>query len=95
MEILFNAITNEYLLLTLVLIVIGVMLNNWQNPPLHRDFQFIILSIVGIGLGLSSIGMNIQVALYSFCVSGLVFFKDILIEEITLIIKLSKKKEEK
>lgn len=66
----------EYITVSLVLIVVGLLLSHWQ-PPIRKQYQFIILAIVGIVLGyFTALGV-----LWGFIISGLVFYKGELVEE--------------
>lgn len=69
----------EYITVSLVLIVLGLLLQHWQ-PPIKRQYQFIILAIVGVGIGyLTALGVA-----WGFIISGLVFYKSEVVEEFKL-----------
>ena len=70
----------EYITVSLVLIVVGLMLSKWQ-PPIKRQYQFIILAIVGIVLGYKTV----LGGFWGFIISGLVFYKGEVVEEFRLI----------
>lgn len=63
-----------------ILIILGLLLNNWQ-PPIKEQYVFIILGIAGMILGhLLKCGIA-----WGFIWAGLVFYKSKLVEEIRLI----------
>lgn len=66
--------------LGLILIILGLLLNNWK-PPIKDQYTFIILGIAGIGLGYL-LGCGVY---WGFIGSGLVFYKGKLVEEFKLV----------
>lgn len=63
-----------------ILIIIGLLLNNWK-PPIKEQYVFIILGIIGMFLGhLLKCGIA-----WGFIWSGIVFYKAKLVEEFKLI----------
>ena len=70
----------SYLELTGVLIVISLFLNNYE-PPIKR--QNIALTIMAFGLALG--GLMVENLAYGFLIAGLVFFKDELVSEASLV----------
>ncbi len=81
--------------LGLILIIIGLLLRNWE-PPIKEQYTFIILGIVGMTLGyLLDCGIH-----WGFIGAGLVFYKDKLVSEAGLVkesflnLKGNKDKEE-
>ena len=70
----------SYLELTGVLIVISLFLNNYE-PPIKRQNIALIVMAFGLGLGWSMVG-NLA---YGFLIAGLVFFKDELVSEASLV----------
>ena len=70
----------EYITISLVLIVVGLMLSKWQ-PPIQKQYQFITLAIVGIVLGY----YTVLGVFWGFIISGLVFYKGEVVEEFRLI----------
>ena len=71
---------SNYLELTGVLIVISLFLNNYE-PPIKR--QDIALMVMAFGLTLG--WLMVENLGYGFLIAGLVFFKDELINEASLI----------
>ena len=71
---------SNYLELTGVLIVISLFLNNYE-PPIKR--QNIALTVMAFGLILG--WTMVENLGYGFLIAGLVFFKDELINEASLI----------
>ena len=70
----------NYLELTGVLIVISLFLNNYE-PPIKR--QNIALTIMAFGLALG--WLMVENLAYGFLIAGLVFFKDELVNEASLV----------
>ena len=70
----------EYITVSLVLIVVGLMLSKWQ-PPIQKQYQFITLAIVGIVLGY----FTVLGVFWGFIISGLVFYKGEVVEELRII----------
>lgn len=75
--------TIQVILLGLVLIVLGLLLKNWQ-PPIKEQYVFIILATVGGILGYFMLD-GLQGILWGFVGSGLVFYKDELVKEATAV----------
>ena len=71
---------SNYLELTGVLIVISLFLNNYE-PPIKRQNIALIVMASGLILGWTMV-QNLG---YGFLIAGLVFFKDELINEASLI----------
>ena len=69
-------IFGEYILLTIVLIIIGLFLEEWQ-PPLHKNIIAITVLILGLVLGY----FMANNAIYGFCIGGLVYYKGKLMDE--------------
>lgn len=70
----------DYLILTLILIIIGMVLKTWE-PPMKKQYIVVTLLVVGMWLG----HKEVNNAYLGFCVAGLVFFKDKLVEEANLV----------
>lgn len=70
----------SYLELTGVLIVISLFLNNYE-PPIKR--QNIALTVMAFGLILG--WLMVENLAYGFLIAGLVFFKDELVSEASLV----------
>lgn len=70
----------SYLELTGVLIVISLFLNNYE-PPIKR--QNIALTVMAFGLALG--WLMVENLAYGFLIAGLVFFKDELVSEASLV----------
>lgn len=66
--------------LGLILIILGLLLNNWK-PPIKDQYTFIILALAGIGLG-HLLGCGVY---WGFIGAGLVFYKGKLIAELKLV----------
>lgn len=73
-------LTVGLLQLGLILIILGLLLNNWK-PPIKDQYVFIILGLAGIGLGYL-LGCGIY---WGFIGAGLVFYKGKLVEEFKLV----------
>lgn len=72
--------TIKVLQLGTILIILGLLLNNWK-PPIKEQYVFIILGITGMILGyLLKCGIA-----WGFIWAGLVFYKSKLVEEFKLI----------
>ena len=71
---------SNYLELTGVLIVISLFLNNYE-PPIKRQNIALIVMAFGLTLG----WLMVENLGYGFLIAGLVFFKDELINEASLI----------
>ena len=70
----------NYLELTGVLIVISLFLNNYE-PPIKR--QNIALTVMAFGLALG--WLMVENLAFGFLIAGLVFFKDELVNEASLV----------
>ena len=70
----------SYLELTGVLIVISLFLNNYE-PPIKRQNIALTVMAFGLALGWLMVG-NLA---YGFLIAGLVFFKDELVSEASLV----------
>lgn len=73
-------LTVSILQLGLILIILGLLLNNWK-PPIKDQYVFIMLGLAGIGLG-HILGCGIY---WGFIGAGLVFYKGKLVEEFRLV----------
>ena len=71
---------SNYLELTGVLIVISLFLNSYE-PPIKRQNIALIVMASGLALG----WLMVENLGYGFLIAGLVFFKDELINEASLI----------
>ena len=73
-------LTFNVLQLGLILIILGLLLNNWK-PPIKEQYVFIILGITGMILGyLLGCGLS-----WGFIWAGIVFYKSKLVEEFKLV----------
>lgn len=70
----------NYLQLTGVLIVISLFLNNYE-PPIKRQNIALIVMAFGLILG----WLMVRNLAYGFLIAGLVFFKDELVSEASLV----------
>ena len=70
----------SYLELTGVLIVISLFLNNYE-PPIKRQNIALIVMAFGLALG----WLMVENLAYGFLIAGLVFFKDELVNEASLV----------
>lgn len=86
MEFLLQVIWNDYLLLTLVLVGAALFLRNW-NPPLPRQYQFLILQVFAIFMVwlLEGIGTDATHFAYGFVITSLVFYGKEYLDAIKLI----------
>lgn len=73
-------LTANLIQLGLILIILGLLLNNWK-PPIKDQYVFIILALAGIGLG-HLLGAGVY---WGFIGAGLVFYKAKLVEELKLV----------
>lgn len=73
-------LTVNILQLGLILVILGLLLNNWK-PPIKDQYVFIILALAGMGLGYV-LGCGIY---WGFIGAGLVFYKNKLVEELKLV----------
>lgn len=80
MEKIFEMITLNHFLITIVLVILGLWLKRF-NPPVKEQYQLVIIVLVG---GILSHYM-INSIIFGICISGLVFYKEILIEELKMI----------
>lgn len=72
----------QYAFLTLILIILGMLFKNWQ-PPIKHQYIVIMLLVLGSTLGFFLVGSWKM----GFCIAGLVFYKDELVEEGKLVAK--------
>ena len=63
-----------------ILIILGLLLNNWK-PPIKEQYVFIMLGASGMALG-HILGCGIA---WGFIWAGIVFYKSKLVEEFKLI----------
>ena len=75
--------TIDVLLLGLVLIVLGLLLRKWE-PPIKDQYVFLILALVGSVLGYFMLD-GFYGILWGWVYVGLVFYKDELVRETTLV----------
>lgn len=87
---LIKELVGEYTLLTLVLIVLSTFLNRFL-PPLKEQTKFIIIASVGMGLAYVFPPNDWEALLYGFVIAGLVTYKEVLMNEIKLVISAAKK----
>lgn len=71
--------TIDIILLGLVLTVVGLFLKRWE-PPIKEQYIVLILTSVGCILGYIML-KGFYGVLWGIVYSGLVFYKDILVEE--------------
>lgn len=71
--------TIDIILLGLVLTVVGLFLKRWE-PPIKEQYIVLILTSVGCTLGYIML-KGFYGVLWGIVYSGLVFYKDILVEE--------------
>lgn len=85
-------LVGEYTLLTLTLIVLSTFLNRFL-PPIREQWKFCILASVGMVISYLMPPNDLQALLYGFIIAGLVSYKEILINEIKLVMSAAQKKE--
>lgn len=85
MEEITKNITLNHFVLVVILIILGLWLKRFI-PPIKEQYQSIIIFIVGGLLG----HLLIDNALFGICISGLVFYKDVLVNECLEIIECAK-----
>lgn len=83
-------ITGYHILLTILLVILGIWLREY-NPPIKKQWQALSLFIVGAVLGY----FLIQQPLIGVAISGLVYYKNVLIDELILIRKSLAKIDDK
>ena len=71
---------SNYVVLTGILIVAGLLLKKWE-PPIKKQYVALVLLTLGLVLGHLMVGY----AAYGFLMAGLVFYKDELVEEVKLV----------
>lgn len=85
--------TPNVVLVLLVLLSISIFLREWE-PPIKKQYIFILLSIVGLVLGYFFLG-KINGLINGFILTSLVFYKDKYVEEARDIKDLMKYKQQK
>lgn len=88
-----STVIGEYTLMCLILVVISVFLNNFV-PPIQLQYRFIVLAICALGLAHYLPPNDTSAYGYAFVIAGVVCYKDVLLDEIRLITKLSKKQND-
>ena len=63
-----------------MLVILGLLLRGWQ-PPIKSQYIVILLLTAGSGLGY----YLIQNWMWGFCIAGLTFYKDTLVEDFRLV----------
>lgn len=71
----------NFIVVTILLVILGLLLKNWQ-PPIQRQ-QYIVMALLVMGAILGH--FMIDSWAYGTCLAGLVFYKDKLVEEIKLV----------
>lgn len=84
----FSNIYSHYLLITLVIIVVGLFLSAYE-PPIKKQNQFVILTILSAALSWLTVERSVNSCLYGFVVAGLVFYKDRLLEEMKMLVRIT------
>lgn len=84
-----TTIYSQYLLVTIAVIILGIFLSKWE-PPIKKQYIFLILATASILTCYFIVDATSTGVIYGFIVAGLVFYKDTLVEEIKLIISISK-----
>lgn len=74
------------LILTVMLIILGLLLRNWQ-PPIKHQYIVILLLCLGSGLG----HFMVQNWTWGFCIGGLTYYKDLLVTDFNLVASSFKK----
>lgn len=91
----FNSIipyTPNAILILLTLLAMSIFLREWQ-PPIKKQYIFIVLSIIGLGLGYLLLnGYNGLIP--GFILTSLTFYKDKYVEEAKDIKDLIKYKQD-
>lgn len=86
---LMGEIIGEYTLLTLALVVLSIFLNRFV-PPMREQWKFTITAVIGMAVAYFAPPNDWQSLLYGFVIAGLVTYKNVLIEEIKLVISAGK-----
>lgn len=86
---LIKELIGEYTLLTVVLIVLSVFLNRFM-PPIREQWKFLIIASTGMVLAFLAPPNDWQSILYGWCIAGLVVYKNVLIEELKIVITAAK-----
>ena len=71
----------NFVVVTILLVILGLLLKNWQ-PPIQKQ-QYIVMALLVMGAILGH--FMIDSWAYGVCLAGLVFYKDKLVEEIKLV----------
>lgn len=72
--------TLNILQLGAILVILGLLLNNWK-PPIKEQYVFILLGLAGMSIGyLLGCGLS-----WGFIWAGIVFYKSKLVEEFKLV----------
>ena len=83
-------VVGEYTLLTIVLIVLSVFLDKFV-PPLLLQWRFIIVAITGMTIAYLMPPNDWQALMYGFSIAGLVVYKNVLVNEIRMVLSIAKK----
>lgn len=70
----------NFLVLTVMLIILGLLLRNWQPPIKH---QYIVILLLSIGSLLGN--YMIDSWTWGFCIGGLIYYKDLLVTDFNLV----------
>ena len=71
----------NFVVVTILLVILGLLLKNWQ-PPIQKQ-QYIVMALLVVGAILGY--FMIDSWAYGVCLGGLVYYKDKLVEEIKLV----------
>lgn len=88
-----GTLIGEYTVLVLVEIVLSVFLNTYI-PKILLQWRFLIVAAFGLFVSWLMPPTDVEAYLYSFIISGLVVYKDVLVEEIKIIAKAAKHTDE-
>lgn len=82
-------IVGEYTLLVIIQVILSVFLNRFC-PPIKEQWKFSIMAIVGMTLSYLIAPSDLKSLAYGFIVAGLVMYKNVLIDELKLVITAAK-----
>lgn len=86
-------LVGEYTLLTLALVVLSTFLNRFV-PPMKEQWRFLAVASVGMIIAYLMPPNDWEALLYGFIIAGLVVYKEILMDELRLVITAAKHVQE-
>lgn len=74
----------QHIILSVILIIFSLWLKEFK-PPIKRQWQSLFLLILSGTLSYFLLGKTLSDVLMGICISGLIYYKDKLVEEIKLL----------